>query len=179
MQIEVNGTTRNTRCLLSAQALDERIRLLAKEINQHYSQNETLVVLMVLHGSLLFTADLVRHFTMPTQIESIRLKSYEGLESTGHIKMLSTLPNSIKNKNVLIVEDIVDSGRTLVFLINELNKHGVKSVKTCTLLNKPEAHLTPLSPEYVGFNIGKNFVLGYGLDVDGKYRNIPYIAEII
>lgn len=179
MQIKVNGTLRNTRCLLSSQQLSERVSNLAQEINQQYSTDEPLVVLIVLHGSLLFAADLVRHFSMPTQIESIRLKSYEGTQSTGNIQMLSALPNSIKNKNVLIVEDIVDSGRTVKFLIEELVKFGVKSVKTCTLLNKPEAHLTPINPEFIGFDIGKNFVLGYGLDLDGRYRNLPYIAEVL
>lgn len=179
MQIEINGELRKTKILLNESAIQERVQKIAQEINQHYPPHETLVVLVVLNGAFVFAADLVRHLQMPTEIESIRIRSYVGVQSTGCIELLSPLPHSIVNKNVLIVEDIIDTGRSMDFLLKALNAHGVKSVRVCTLLNKPHEHLIPIQAHYTGFEIGKNFVIGYGLDLDGKYRNLPHIVEII
>jgi len=184
MKIKVNDKLRNTQELLSAEVLSNRVYELAQEINSSYPQDENLTVLIVLHGSLIFAADLVRHLTMPTEITTIDLKSYisdssNGMKSSNNIKVLSKLPETIRDKNILIVEDIVDTGRTLKFLIALLTEHGVKSINTCTLLNKPSEHIEPIAPKFVGFDIGNVFVLGYGLDLNGKYRNLPHILELI
>ncbi len=179
MQIEFNGQTAKLNTLFSKDQIQARIEELAKKINQEYGPNELLVVLIVLNGGFIFAADLVRYFEMPTEIETIRLKSYEGVKSTGKIKLVSPLTNDLKDKHVLIIEDIVETGKTLEFLEQHLQSQQVKSVKICTLLNKPEAHEVKLKLDYIGFDIGKNFVIGYGLDLDGKYRNMPFIGELV
>jgi hypoxanthine phosphoribosyltransferase len=179
MQINVNGQLKNTQILLDSNEIQKRVQALAAEISTHYPQDETLIVLVVLNGALVFAADLIRHIQVATEIESIRLKSYIGDRSSGTVSLLSPLPQLLINQHVLIVEDIIDSGRSITFLKTKLKEHGVKSVRICTLLNKPEEHVVHVEADYVGFNIGKNFVVGYGLDLDGKYRNLPHIVEII
>lgn len=179
MQIDVNGQLKNTKILLDSDTIQKRVHTLAAEISAYYPPQETLIVLVVLNGALVFAADLIRHIQLATEIESIRLKSYIGDKSSGTVSMLSPLPKLLINQHVLIVEDIIDSGRSITFLREQLKKHGVKSARICTLLNKPDEHVVPIEPDYVGFNIGKNFVIGYGLDLDGKYRNLPHIVEII
>ncbi len=179
MQIQVNQKLMDVKTLFSESQIQERIQILAKKINTDYKSTEPLIIMIVLNGAFIFAADLVRYLNMPTEIETVRLKSYEGMSSTGHIQLLTPLSENFSGKNILIVEDIVETGRTLHFLMDELKKRDAKSVKICTLLNKPEAHESPLSLDYICFDIGKNFVIGYGLDLDGKYRNIPYIAELV
>jgi hypoxanthine phosphoribosyltransferase len=179
MQIQVGSKLMNVQVLIGQQQLSERVAQLAIEINNVYGSQETLVVIVVLHGALIFAADLVRHFEMPTEFASIRLKSYEGLTSSGKIELLTSLPDGLEGKNVIIVEDIVDSGKSMDFLLKKLSTVGVKSVRIATLLDKPEAHAVPIKPDFIGFSIGRNFVIGYGLDLDGKYRNLPYVAELV
>lgn len=178
MKIELDGRVFDVKKLFDEKQIHERVVSLAAEINKDYGSEEPLVILMVLHGALLFTADLVRGLTMPTEIESVRLKSYHGTASTGKVSLVGALPSNLEGRNVLIVEDIVDSGRSIEFLMAQLKACNPKSVRTACLLDKPEAHICQVSPEYIGFNIGKNFVIGYGLDLDGRYRNLPYVAEL-
>ncbi|WP_233231124.1 hypoxanthine phosphoribosyltransferase [Silvanigrella aquatica] len=178
MQINVNNNLMNVGVLFSELDIKERTKIIAQQINKDYGTNETLVVLIVLHGALIFGADLVRNLEMPTEIETIRIKSYEGTASTGKINLVTPLPTSLAGKHVLIVEDIVDTGRSIHFLLNELAKSEAISLKVCSLLDKPEAHEFPVKADYVGFTISKNFVIGYGLDLNGKYRNLPYIANL-
>lgn len=179
MQININGQFRDTHILLDKDTIQKRVCDLASKISASYPSDETLIILVVLNGALVFAADLIRHIQLPTEIESIRIKSYVGDQSSGIVKLLSPLPDLLINRHVLVVEDIVDSGRSITFLSAKLKEHGVKSVRVCTLLNKPDEHVVPIEPDYVGFDIGKNFVVGYGLDLDGKYRNLPHIVEII
>jgi hypoxanthine phosphoribosyltransferase len=179
MQIEVNGKFMTAQPLLSEEAIRHRVGLLAEQINHEHPENETLVILIVLHGAILFAADLVRGLKIPTLIETTRLKSYEGTQSTGKIELVTPIPKSIAGKHVLIVEDIIDSGRSLAFLLPKVKEAGAKSVRVAALLDKPEAHETNLKADYIGFEIGKHFVIGYGLDLDGKFRNLPYIAELV
>lgn len=179
MQIDVNGTQMNVRVLFSAEDILKRTKELAQQINQDYGLDDTLVILVALNGAFVFAADLVRELKMTTQIEFIRIKSYEGTESSGTIQLLTPLPKNLAGKNVLIVEDIVDTGRSFHFLLKLLNQTNAASIKMCTLLNKPEAReFNDLKTDYVGFDIAKNFVIGYGLDLDGVYRNLPYIADL-
>lgn len=178
MQIHVNGTLMNVGVLFSEQDIKERTKKIAEQINHDYGNKETLVVLIVLHGAILFGADLVRNLEMPTEIETVRIKSYQGTSSSGTVTLVTPLPTSLENKHVLVIEDIVDTGRSIDFLLKELKNTKALSVKICSLLDKPEAHEFPIQANYIGFTIQKNFVIGYGLDLNGKYRNLPYIANL-
>jgi hypoxanthine phosphoribosyltransferase len=140
--------------------------------------NEPVSVLIVLHGAILFASDLIRHFDFPTEILTARLVSYHGLQSTGKIECVGGLPN-LSGKHVLVVEDIIDTGKSVDFLKTELAKMNPKSMQIAALLDKPSEHAPELSADYTGFKIGKNFVIGYGLDLDGRYRNLPYVGELI
>lgn len=179
MLVKVGDRDMTAKVLLSEEQIQKRTAELAHEINAAYPKNEPLVVLIVLHGAILFAADLVRKLSMPTLIETTRLKSYVGTQSSGNITLAIPVPSSLSGKNVLIVEDIIDSGRSLSFLVPKVKESGAKSVRVATLLDKPEAHETETTADYVGFSIGRNFVIGYGLDLDGAYRNLPYIAELV
>ncbi|WP_186645323.1 hypoxanthine phosphoribosyltransferase [Fluviispira vulneris] len=179
MQIQVNNTLMNVKVLFSESDIRERIKQLSEQINHDYGTENTLVILIVLHGALIFASDLVRNLAMPTEIETVRIKSYEGTTSTGNINLVTPLPKDLEGKHILVIEDIVDTGRSINFLLNELQKSNTKSIKVCSLLDKPEAHEYPLKADYIGFQIAKNFVIGYGLDLDGKYRNLPYVADLI
>jgi hypoxanthine phosphoribosyltransferase len=123
-------------------------------------------------------ADLVRKISCPMNIEFIGVSSYEGTSSTGEVRITSDLYQEIRGRHVLVVEDIVDTGRTVDFLLDVLRVRGPKSLKICTLLSKPDAHIMNNKVDYVGFEITNEFVVGYGLDLDGNYREIPYIAQI-
>jgi hypoxanthine phosphoribosyltransferase len=179
MDIDVNGKTMTARLMLSAEAIHTRVQQLAQQINNDYPKDEPLVVLIVLHGAILFAADLVRGLSMPTVIETTRLKSYEGTQSSGHIELVTAIPSGIHGKQVLIVEDIIDSGRSIAFLLPKVKEAGAKSIRIAALLDKPDAHESSVKADYAGFEIGKHFVIGYGLDLDGRFRNLPYIAELV
>lgn len=179
MQIKIKEKTMDVKILFSESDIQKRVQAIANQINNDYGSENTLVILIVLHGAILFGADLVRNLNMPTEIETIRIKSYEGTTSTGSISLLTPLPINLENKHVLIVEDIVDTGRSLDFLLQEISKLTPKSVKVCSLLNKAEAHVFDVKADYIGFEIKKNFVIGYGLDLDGKFRNLPYVADLV
>ncbi|KAB8033150.1 hypoxanthine phosphoribosyltransferase [Fluviispira multicolorata] len=178
MQIQVNDSLMNVNVLFSEADIRERIKQLSEQINKDYGTENTLIILIVLHGALLFASDLVRNLGMPTEIETVRIKSYEGTSSTGNITLVTPLPKDLTDKQILVIEDIVDTGRSIDFLLKELRKTNPKSIKVCSLLDKPEAHEFPVKADYVGFEIAKHFVIGYGLDLDGKYRNLPYVADL-
>jgi hypoxanthine phosphoribosyltransferase len=177
-RIKVGHTVMVVKPLFTETKIKARVGQMAAEISNAHGSHETLVVLVVLHGALLFAADLVRGLTMPTEIESVRLKSYKGTESTGTVQLEGAIPN-LEGKHVLVVEDIVDSGRSIAFLKNHLAQSGAKSIKIAALLDKPDAHGADTAPDYTGFAIGRNFVIGYGLDLDGRFRNLPFVAELI
>lgn len=177
--ITLGDKTYDVHVLFTEEQIKKRVGELAQKINQDYGEKDTVVILLVLHGALLFAADLVRGLAMPTEIESVRLRSYHGTESTGKIELIGSLPKDFSGQHVLIVEDIVDSGRSIDFLLKQLKPLNAKTIKTACLLDKPDAHLFQVAPEYVGYSIGRNFVIGYGLDLDGKYRNLPYVAELV
>lgn len=178
MEIDVGGTQMRMHTLFTSEQIRTRVTELAQLINADYAAGEPLVVLVVLHGALLFAADLVRELSVPLEIESVRLKSYQGTQSTGTVELVGKLPYSLIGKNILVVEDIIDTGRSLKFLLGALDQSRCKSVRIATLLDKPESHEVEIEAKYVGFSIGPNFVIGYGLDLDGRYRNLPYIAEL-
>lgn len=153
----------------------KQVHRLAQEIKRDYA-NKNVLFLCVLNGSFIFAADLFRACDLQdAEITFIRFKSYEGMESTGAVKQIMGLSEDIAGRNVLIVEDIIDSGVTAVQLRKELEKSKPKSVKMVSLLYKPEALTVGKAPEYYGFAIPNKFILGYGLDLDSLARNLPDI----
>lgn len=171
-------TKLNTKPLYTAEQLEERIATLGKQISKDYKGKQLLVV-GVLKGAFIFLADLVRHIECETQIEFISVSSYEGTSTTGHVRIALDVAIDIEGRDVLLVEDIIDTGITIDYLLRMLRTRNPKSIKVCSLLAKPECHSMEHTPDYVGFNISKEFVIGYGLDLDGVYRNLPYIAQVI
>jgi len=159
-------------------ALRKRVAQLGEKITQDFAGQE-VVCIAVMKGSVIFFADLVRQIKVPVQMEFIGVSSYDGTQSTGHVRITTDLSADIKFKNVLLVEDIVDTGMTMDFLINTLKVREPKSLKVCALLSKPDSHIMRNPLDYVGFEISKEFVVGYGLDLNGRYRELPYIAQIL
>ena len=165
--------------LINEKILQERIKQLAQEITEDF-KGESLTMICILKGSLYFFADLSRRIDLDTELEFIRVSSYEGEKSTGKIKFLLDLDEPVTGKNVVVVEDIIDTGHTLSNLIKHLEGQKPKSLKLCTLLDKPERReVDDVKVDYVGFTIPNRFVIGYGLDLDQKYRNLPEINCII
>ncbi|KAB7731710.1 hypoxanthine phosphoribosyltransferase [Rudanella paleaurantiibacter] len=155
---------------IAANDIQQRITDLAAQINQEYHDKKPLMV-VVLNGAVLFAADLFRQLTMPCEITFIRVSSYTQTSSTGHLKQILGLGESITDRDLIVVEDIVDTGLTLGDVCDQLREHKPASLAVATLLFKPEALKRPLKLDYVGFEIENRFVLGYGLDYDGLGRN--------
>ncbi|MDR6783525.1 hypoxanthine phosphoribosyltransferase [Pedobacter africanus] len=161
--------------LLDNDNISKRTRLIGIQMNVDY-ESRCPIFIGVLNGSFLFMADLIREIEIPCEIGFIRVSSYEGTESSGSIKQAFGLPDNLHDRDVIIVEDIVDTGFTLTHILKEVQKQGPASVKVCTLLFKPAALKAEIEElEYVGFEIGNEFVVGYGLDYDGLGRNLKDI----
>ena len=157
-----------------------RIAELGRQINEHYQNSGSEMVLVgLLRGSFMFMADLCREVQVPHEVDFMTASSYgSGMSTTRDVKILKDLDEDIRGKDVLIVEDIIDSGRTLYYLIDVLKKRNPKSIQLCTLLDKPERRERDVKVDYVGFEIPDEFVVGYGLDYAQKYRNLPYIGVV-
>ncbi len=162
---------------------EERIRARTRELGAGITRDlladdpaAELVAVGILKGSLLFMADLVREIRVPLYCDFLRVASYEGMESTGVVRLEFDLTQPIAGKHVLIVEDIIDTGLTMRFLLENLRLKKPRSLKVCSLLDKPANRKAPVEVDYVGFTIPNRFVIGYGLDLEGLYRNLPYIA---
>lgn len=154
-----------------------RVAEIGKEISTRYEGRLPLIV-CVLNGAFPFAADLFRSLDIDAEITFIRLKSYEGTSSTGVVKEVLGLGENIKGRDVILVEDIIDTGHTIVKLIDDIKAKEPASVAVATLLFKPEALLHDVKPDYVGFSIPKKFIIGYGLDIDGLARNLPDIYAV-
>lgn len=163
--------------LFDAPKIDTRIKALGKQITTDFS-GEKLVVVGVLKGAFMFLADLVRQIELPLTVEFIGVASYSGTKSTGHVRLTHDLACDIAGKNVLVVEDIIDTGHTIDYLLDTLQVRGPKKLKVAAFLSKPEAHVMRHTIDYVGFEISKEFVIGYGLDLDQYYRNLPYLGQV-
>lgn len=165
--------------LFSEEDILNKVKDLAKKINSDYN-NEELYVVCVLKGSVMFTADLVKYLTMPVRMEFIRLSSYGSSTTTsGKVRAVDISLPDLNDKNVLIVEDIIDTGLTAKFLLDFINNNfKTKSTKFCSLLDKKCFRKTEIEPNYYGFDIDNKFVIGYGLDFDGNFRNLPYIGYV-
>ena len=167
----------NINVLISETKIEKRLNELAKQIMKDYGE-EDLVFVGVLKGAATFMIELAKRIKNSVEFEFIQAKSYEGTESTGKIEITQDLSGSIEGKNVIIIEDIIDTGRTLEYLMRYLTFHNPKSIKLCTLLSKPSRRVIDLKVDYVGFSIPDEFVIGYGLDYNQKYRNLPYIGVL-
>ena len=168
----------NIEVLFNEKVINERVKELACELYDIYGDNE-VVFICTLKGAVFFACDLLKNYKGNARMEFLRVSSYKGMESTGKIELnLSISEENIKNKNVVIIEDIVDTGNTLSFLCDYINKMNPKSLITCTLLDKKIKRIVDINPTYSGFVIDDLFVIGYGLDYDGKYRNLPYIGVL-
>lgn len=164
--------------LLSQEQLARRVHDLGKQIERDYQARE-LVLLGVLKGSYIFISDLARAIDLPLAVDFIALSSYgEATESSGVVKITSDLSRPIEGKHVVIVEDIVDTGLTMRYLLDNLATRHPASVKLCTLLHKPARSRTKIPIDYLGFSIEDRFVVGYGLDSAEKYRNVPFIGVL-
>ena len=164
------------RILLTEEQIQEKVKYLANQIKSAYEGKNPLI-LCILKGSLIFTADLVRALDMPCEIDFMQVSSYgHGAETTGKLVVKKDLSADITGRDVIVVEDILDTGVTLSCLIPELRKRGAASVALCVLLNKPERRKIEVKADYVGYDIENEFVVGYGLDYAEKYRNLPYVG---
>jgi hypoxanthine phosphoribosyltransferase len=166
----------NLETLISEKDLQRRIQELGAQISKEY-EGEEIIMLCVLKGGVMFMTDLSKHITVPIKMEFMAVSSYgDEYKSSGIVKILKDLDEPINGKHVLIVEDIIDSGRTLSYIKNILEGRGPSSVKICTLLDKPDQRVVDVEVEYIGFTIPDSFVIGYGLDYKQYYRNLPYVA---
>ena len=163
--------------LINEAKLQKRIEELAKKIDKDYEGKE-IVLLGILKGSVPFLWELAKRIKNYMQLEFIEVSSYEGTESTGEIKLSKDIASSIEGKDVIIVEDIIDTGRTLTYLKQHILEKKPNSLKIATLLSKPSRRIMELEVDYIGFQIEDKFVVGFGLDYDQKYRNLPYIGCI-
>ena len=167
------------RVLLSEEEVDKRIREIAGEINRDYA-GRAVHLICILKGGVFFTCELAKRLTVPVSLDFMSVSSYgSGTESSGVVRIVKDLDQSLEGKEGLIVEDIIDSGRTLAYLIDLLQKRNPKSIRLCTLLDKPERRVKKqVTVDYTCFTIPDEFVVGYGLDYDQKYRNLPYIGVV-
>lgn len=164
--------------LLSEKEIADKVQELGKTLAAEYRDKNPLVI-CVLKGAVVFMADLIRHMDIPCEMDFMAVSSYgSGTESSGMVKILKDLDASVQNRHVLVVEDIMDSGLTLSRLLELLRHREAASVKVVTLLNKPERRKVDLSPDYSGYDIPDEFVVGYGLDYSEQYRNLPYIGVL-
>ena len=163
---------------ISEEELIAKIKEIAQQINEDYVGKKVHLV-CILSGSVFFTCELAKYITVPVTMDFMRVSSYgEGMDSTGTISIDQDLNMSIEGRHVLVVEDIVDSGRTLALLSNILKKRDPASLRLCSLLDKPSRRVTPVSIDYLGFEIEDYFVVGFGLDYAQKYRNLPFIGVV-
>lgn len=158
--------------------IDKRIREVAEKISEDYV-GKTVHIVCILKGSVIFACELAKRIAVPVTLDFMSVSSYgSGTTSTGVVRIIKDLDEPLEGKDVLIVEDIIDTGRTLAHLIEVLKTRNPASVRLCTLLDKPERRVTPVDVNYTCFQIPDQFVVGYGLDYDQKYRNLPYVGVV-
>lgn len=166
------------RVLISEKDLQKAVKKLGKQISEDY-EGKDLMLVAVLKGSVIFMADLMRAITIPLSIDFMSVSSYNaGTKTSGVVRILKDLDHDLSGQDVLIVEDILDSGLTLSYLTSLLRQRNVRSIKIATLLDKPERRQVNIKPDYSCFVVPDEFVVGYGLDYDQKYRNLPYVGVV-
>ena len=168
----------HVKVLLTEQEVDRRIQEIGEQISKDYEGKQVHLV-CVLKGGSFFMCELAKRITVPVSLDFMSISSYgSDTKSSGVVKIVKDLDESIKDKDVIVVEDIVDSGRTLSYLLEMLRDRGPRSLSLCTLLDKPERRVIDVKVDYTGFEIPDEFVVGYGLDYDQRYRNLPFIGVI-
>jgi hypoxanthine phosphoribosyltransferase len=163
--------------LITEHALRDRVRQLGAEISRDYD-GKPLLLVGLLRGSVIFLADLLRAVTIPVKVDFLAVSSYVGRDSSGVVRLLKDLDHPIAGLDVLLVEDIIDTGLTLSYVLRVLKTRDPASLEVCTLLNKPRSRLIDQPLRYVGFDVPDEFVVGYGLDHNQHHRNLPYIATL-
>ena len=164
--------------MISEEDVDKRIQELGKQISEAYAGKQVHLI-CVLKGGVFFMCELAKRITVPVSMDVMSVISYgDGTSSSGVVKIAKDLDEPLEGKDVLVVEDIIDSGRTLYYLLEILKKRNPNSMKLCTLLDKPDRRVRDVKVDYVGFEIPDEFVVGYGLDYAQKYRNLPYIGIV-
>lgn len=166
--------------LIDEQTLQKRVAELGAQISADYNENDDLVLICILKGGVMFLVDLSRHIEIPHEMDFLAVSSYgKGVrESSGNVRIDMDLGSNVTNRHVLIVEDIIDSGETLRFVMDVMLARHPASLKLCTLLNKPSRRKVNIPIDYVGFEIENKFVFGYGLDLDEKFRNLPFVGVV-
>lgn len=170
---------KNISVYLTEEQISERVKKMGEQISRDYG-DEPVYLICILKGSMFFTCELAKRITSPVEIDFMSVSSYgAGTSSSGVVKIGKDLDTTIEGKNVLVIEDIIDSGRTLSYLLDVLKRRNPNSVKLCTLLDKPDRRVVKgVDVDYCCFNIPDEFVVGYGLDYAQKYRNLPYIGVV-
>ena len=164
--------------LISEQDVNARIQEIGEQISKEFAGQQVHLI-CILKGSVFFTCELAKRITVPVTLDFMSVSSYgDGTKSSGIVKIAKDLDETIEGKNVIVIEDIIDSGRTLSYLLEILQKRNPNSMRLCTLLDKPDRRVRDVKVDYVGFAIPDEFVVGYGLDYAQKYRNLPYIGVV-
>lgn len=166
------------RVMISEEDVDRRIAELAALISRDY-ESSSVHLICILKGSVFFTCELAKRITVPVTLDFMSVSSYgDGTKSSGVVKLVKDLDEPLEGKNVIVIEDIIDSGRTLSYLLENLGSRNPRSLRLCALLDKPDRRVTDVKVDYTGFEIPDEFVVGYGLDYAQQYRNLPYIGVI-
>jgi len=164
--------------IYSAERIDREVERLAREISADYHGRE-ITVLVILKGAFIFAADLLRKLAVPVTVDFLEISSYCGMDSTGKAEMVKDVRHSIQGKDVLIVEDIIDQGLCLSVLLQDLSRRNPASLKICTLIDNRKRRSHPIEPDYVGMRDVCGFLVGYGLDMDQRYRELPALYEVV
>ncbi len=176
--MNIKNTASSPTVLISRSRLEERVSELAQEINRDYADTDLLVCIGVLKGSVFFMVDLLKQVEVPVAVDFFQTASYGGASTPGEVRIRKDLDLFIRDRDVLLIEDIVDTGYTLRTILDLLRFRGARSVKLCALLDKVETREVEVPIDYSGFPIDNVFVVGYGLDFDERYRNLPYIGTL-
>lgn len=164
--------------MISEEEVATRLKKMAEQISKDY-EGKAVHLICILKGSVFVTCELAKHISVPVTMDFMSVSSYgDATESSGRVRIVKDLDEHIEGKDVLVVEDIIDSGRTLAFLLDMLKARKPASIKLCTLLDKPDRRVTEVAVDYTGFIIEDEFVVGYGLDYAQKYRNLPYVGVV-
>lgn len=165
--------------LIAEEVIERRLDVIAERIRSDFAKEDSLQVVGILKGALVFMADLLRRVPLRLEIECLNVASYHGgTESSGQVDFLDAKLPEVRGRSVLVLDDILDTGRTLAAVSEKLYEMGAKDVKTCVLLTKDKERAAEVEADYSAFEIGDEFVVGYGLDYDGKYRNLPYVGVL-
>lgn len=167
------------RCRITRERIESRVREIGAEINALYA-DKPLVVICILKGAVMFFSDLLKELTMRPQIDFVRLASYgDGMHTSRSVSFTKDVELSLENKHVLLVEDVIDSGHTMEFLLRQLSARGAASIRIAVLVDKHERREVDVTPDFVGFSLDEGFIVGYGLDFAERYRELPAIYEIL